>query len=255
MPVAMVTLDRIRIDLAFPCLPDSRGTCYRLVGIETNPPWRKPVVSLMWHSSVLGKGSASLDARYAEKLRIPDPMSASPAGPAPGDSSYIRGGGGIEIDTGRAIRFVTAAGVLVLVTLVVALTISAMDQNARQTKLQKRGVPVQMTVTGCVAISSGIGQAIVAYTCRGTYSLDGHQYNEVIGGSTALHQAGQKLDGVTVRGDPGLLSTASAVAQKKSSWSAYVTPIVLGAVAVALALGLVLWPKRRRAGHGRPAAP
>jgi len=180
-------------------------------------------------------------------------MSGSPEGPAPGDGSYIRGGGGIEIETGRLVRFVVAACALVLIILVVALTISAVDQNDRQTRLQQKGVPVEVTVTGCVAISAGIGQAIVAYTCSGDFGLDGHRYNEVIGGTTIVHPVGEKLEGITVRGDPGLLSTAEAVDRKRSSWSAYVTPIVLGVAATILILGLVLWPSRqlrRRSGAG-----
>ncbi len=132
---------------------------------------------------------------------------------------------------------------VVLVGLVVALTISTVYHNDRQAKLQRKGVPVQVTVSGCVGVSSGIGQAIVSYTCRGSYSLDGRTYTEVIGGSSALHHAGDKLDGVALRDDPGSLSTTSAVADKKTS---YLTPIVLGLAAVGLALGLVFWPRRSR---------
>jgi hypothetical protein len=180
-------------------------------------------------------------------LYNPQAMSAPPAAPTPRDTTYIRGGGGVEVDTGRVVRFVVACCVLVLVGVVIDMTISAADQNSRVTRLRHQGVPVEVTVTGCVGYGSGIGQGVVYYTCRGTYGFGGRRYNEVIGGIRNDLAVGQTLRAVTVPGHPALVSTADSVARTSSSWTAYVTPIVLGVVTVVLILGLVLWPKRTAA--------
>src|SRR5207249_1448379 len=93
-----------------------------------------------------------------------------------------------------------------------ALAISAGNENARASKLQQRGVPVAATVSGCSGISSGVGMAIEYWECRGTYTLGGQQYNEVIRGSRARLNPGQTVPAVAVPGEPTLLSTAAAAA-------------------------------------------
>jgi hypothetical protein len=146
------------------------------------------------------------------------------------------------MDTRRVVRVVIALCVLALVGWAIALALVTADQNSRQTKLQQHGIPVEVTVTGSVGQASGSGSTVDGYTTRGTYRLDGHLFNEVIEGTSAVHPVGQKLAAVAVRGDPALVSTAEGVPKRRSSWTAYTTPIVLGALAIALALGLVLWP-------------
>ena len=179
-------------------------------------------------------------------------MPSAPAGPTPGPSRYIRGGGGVEVDSRRIVRWAGLLCVLALAGVVIALTISAVGDNSRQTRLKEHGVPVEVTVTGCVGIGSGIGQATAGYTCRGSYSLDGNEYTAVIRGANDALPAGDVLQGVTVRGDPGLLSTASAAAKQHSSWTPFVTPIVLGAITVVLAIGLFVWTSRYRRGRSEP---
>jgi hypothetical protein len=172
---------------------------------------------------------------------MPRPMSAPPAGSTPGEAGYIRGGGGVEVNTGRLVRFLVVLCVLVLVALTVATAVSAANQNSRAGKLQNAGAPVDVTVTGCVGISSGIAQAIQYYQCRGTYSVGGQRYDEVIGGVRSALPAGQTVHAVTAKGDPALVSTVGAA--KKSS---YAIPIVLGVLAAVLVVGLLVWPRRRR---------
>lgn len=180
-------------------------------------------------------------------------MPSTPAGPTPGQSGYIRGGGGVEMDTHRIVRWAGLICVLALTGVVIVLTISAVGDNSRQTRLKEHGVPVEVTVTGCVGIGSGIGQATAGYTCRGFYSLDGNQYTAVIRGANDALPVGDVLQGVTVRGDPGLLSTASAAGEQHSSWTPFVTPIVLGAITIVLAVGLFVWTSRYRRGRSDPA--
>jgi hypothetical protein len=180
-------------------------------------------------------------------------MPATPTGSTPGDAPYIRAGGGIEIELSRLVRVAIGLCVLLLVGIVVDLTVSAANQNSRQTKLRQQGVPVELTVTGCLGNGSGSGQTVEGYICRGTYTVGGHRYNEVIGGTTVVHPVGQRLQGVAVPGDPTLVSTANGVASKRSSWTPYITPTILGAVAIALALAFFLWPAWRRPASSRPA--
>jgi hypothetical protein len=173
-------------------------------------------------------------------------MSITPTPPASGEPGYIRGGGGVEVDNRRLFRWAGIICVLALAGVVVALAISAAADDSRQTRLKKHGVPVGVTVTGCVGIGSGIGQATYSYTCRGSYRLDGNDYNAVISGVNQALPAGEMIQGVTIRGEPGVLSTAEAAAKQHSSWTPFVTPIVVGAITVILAAGLALWSTRHR---------
>jgi hypothetical protein len=166
-------------------------------------------------------------------------MPATPAGSTPGEAGYIRGGGGVEVNTVRLVRFLVVLCVLVLMALTVVTAVSAANQNSRAAKLQSAGAPVDVTVTGCVGVSSGIAQAIQYYQCRGTYSVGGQRYNEVIGGVRSALPAGQRVRAITAKGDPALVSTVGAA--KKSS---YAIPIVLGAVGVVLIVGLLARSRR-----------
>jgi hypothetical protein len=174
-------------------------------------------------------------------------MPAAPGGRTPDDgSSYIRAAGAVKVDAARLVRGLAVAGLLLLVVVAIALTVGAASQNTRLDKLRNHGVPVQAQVTGCLGISSGIGMAIEYWECRGTYTLGGHRYTEVIGGSRTHLADGQTLAAIAVPGDPTLLSTVASVARKSSSWTPYVTPIILGVIVVVVTLGWVGWSKRHR---------
>jgi hypothetical protein len=172
-------------------------------------------------------------------------MAPGSGGTQPDDSSYLRGVRVADVDTGRVIRVLIAVGLVALVVLALILTVSAARQNSRLSTLRSRGVPVTVTVAGCLGISSGIGMAVEYWECRGTYTLAGQSYKEVIGGSRAHLREGQTVDAIAVPGDPGLLSTAAAATRKHSDWAAYVTPIVLGGVTATLIVGLLAWSKWR----------
>jgi hypothetical protein len=167
-------------------------------------------------------------------------MSAAPSASTSGESGYIRGGGGVQVNAGRLVRYLGILGVLVLIALSVATAVSTAHQNSRAGQLQKHGVPVDVKVTGCTGVSSGIAQAIQYYQCRGTYSVDGQHYNEVIGGVRSALPSGQAVPAVAARGNPALVTTVGAA--KKGS---YAVPIVLGALALVLIIGLLVWPRRR----------
>jgi hypothetical protein len=173
-------------------------------------------------------------------------MSSPPAAPTPEPGTYIRARAGGEVDARRVLRVVMILTVLGLVALVIVTTIGAANQNSVQSRLQRDGVPVKVTVTRCEGVTSGIGQALQYTSCRGDYTLGGHTYNEVIGGNRIGYPVGQTLEGVAVPGHPALLSTATAVAKKFSRWTPYITPLALAAVTAALVLLLWLAPRWRR---------
>jgi hypothetical protein len=172
-------------------------------------------------------------------------MSAATPGRAPGDGDYIRGGTGVAIDLRRVWQAVLAIMVAGLLVAVVVTTISAASQNSRNAKLRGQGVPVVVRVTGCVGYGSGIAQSVNYYQCRGTFTLDGHLYAEVIGGLRTQVPVGQQLAAVTIRGEPATVTTARSVAKPGSSFAPYITPIVLGVLALGFALGLALSLRRR----------
>jgi hypothetical protein len=174
-------------------------------------------------------------------------VSGSSAEPTTDRPSYIRGAGGVEGDTRQVIRVVVAVCIAVLVAWAAVLAVSTARQSSRESNLQRNGVTVGLTVTGCTGLASGSGDTVFQYTCRGTYTLDGHQFNDVLEGTISEYPVGQQLQGVTLRSDPSLLYIAQAIHNRSFALGAYLTPIILGAVAVALALGVILAWRRSRA--------
>jgi hypothetical protein len=158
-------------------------------------------------------------------------LSAAPA-PEEDGESYIRGGSSVRIDGRRLAALLKLLALLILAALTVIFTLIGIHHNSRATSLKKRGVPVAVTVTGCVALASGTGITQAGFNCKGTYTLAGKQYHEPIGGNAELLPVGQKLAGVAVRDQPAVLYTASSVAKMHSTWTVYVIPGVLLVVLV-----------------------
>jgi hypothetical protein len=156
---------------------------------------------------------------------------------------YVRGGG-VEIDRRRAGRVVLVCCVVVLVGSLIGFTAAALSSNARMSRLKAHGVPVEVTVTSCIALSSGTGETVTGYTCRGSFTLDGRRYTDVIGGTTLPHRVGQTLRGVSDPQDPALLSTARAVAVARPAWQAFIVPAITLVVLILVGV-LVYWRWRR----------
>ena len=144
------------------------------------------------------------------------------------------------------------AGVLVwllvatLLGLAVYFAASGSSRNSRLTLLRDRGVAVQATVTGCPAVSSGVGMGIEYWDCRASYALDGRHFSAPLGGNRRLLDAGTTVAAVAVPGHPGLLWTASGVRHGQSSTGPYVAAIALGAAGVLLGVARVFALRRRR---------
>jgi hypothetical protein len=156
---------------------------------------------------------------------------------------YIRGGG-VQLDARRVVRVVVAVCLIGLAALVVVLSLAAVHENSRHSTLQRRGVQVDVTVTGCLGLASGTGVTVYAYTCRGTFVLDGRSYNDVIGGLSDAHTAGQTLRGVADPRSPNTLSSAAAVARTQSPWKAFVAPAIVLLLLVSSG-AVIAWRYRR----------
>ncbi len=151
-------------------------------------------------------------------------------------------GAGVDIDARRARQAVVVVCLVGLAVLTVVLFIAGAQKNAQQTSLGRHGVPVEVTVTNCLGLMGGSGSNLAGYACTGSYTVDGRHYTESIPGDSLL-RTGSTIPGLTVPGDPALLSTAKAVATQKPSWKVFIVPTVLLLVLV----GLVAVLFRRRA--------
>ncbi len=132
----------------------------------------------------------------------------------------------MDVDTRRAARAVVAVCLVGLAVLTVVLFVAGFRKNAQQSNLATRGVPVAVTVTSCLAEMGGSGSNQAGYACTGSYTVDGRQYTESIPGN-ALHTAGSTVEGVTVPGDPALLSTPDIVRAQQASWTVFIVPTLL----------------------------
>jgi hypothetical protein len=152
-------------------------------------------------------------------------------------------GASVEVDARRVGRVVVALGLVTLAVFVVVLFVAAFQRNANITLLRQHGVPAEVTVSRCYGLMGGSGSNPVGYSCRGSFTFDGHRYDEAIPGN-ALHAAGSKLEAVTVAGHPGLVSTPSAVAAEQASDGVFALPTILLVLLVMAVAGLALGRRR-----------
>jgi hypothetical protein len=148
------------------------------------------------------------------------------------------------VDTRRVGRVIAGLILVGMVVLVVILFVAAVHKNSQITTLRRQGVPVVITMTGCRGLLGGSGSNAAGYACRGSFTLDGRRYNEVIPGNT-LHPPGTTLRGVSVPGDPVLVTTARMLAGEHSSVRVFILPAILAVVALLLAGTLALRRRRR----------
>jgi hypothetical protein len=152
-------------------------------------------------------------------------------------------GAGVAIDTRQAGRIAVALGLVVLVAVGTVLLVAGYRKNAQIDELKANGVPVQVTVTHCLALIGGTGQSPAGYECTGTYRYQGRTYTEGLPGDANIPR-GTVVAGVVSSSDPGLLSTPSTVSAERTSATVYVLPAVL----LGTAVGVVVWLVVRRRG-------
>jgi heme A synthase len=154
-------------------------------------------------------------------------------------------GARVEVDPRRAAQWVLGACLVALAVVAVVLVIAGIHKNAQADTLQRHGVSVNVTVTGCLGLLGGSGSNGAGYACKGTYTFDGRHYRQDIPGNSLL-PPGSVIRGVTVPDDPYLLSTPGLVAAQQPSWKVYIAPAVLLAVFVVTLALLVAIRRRRR---------
>ena len=176
-------------------------------------------------------------------------MSLAGADRSPEGSTYIRAGGGAPVSTPKVVGVLVWLLVAALLGLAVYLAALAARQDSRASQLREHGVPVDIVVTGCRGISSGVGMGIEYWQCRGSFVLEGRGYEAVlINGSRALIQPGEHLKGIDVPGRPDLLSTASSVRSAHGSGTEYGEAAALAAAGLSLGAARVVVVRRRSAG-------
>jgi uncharacterized integral membrane protein len=173
---------------------------------------------------------------------MPAPAPAG-ADQSPAPVTTLRGASVGRVDAGRVGQVLAGLGLAILAALVVVLFLSGLHKNAQISNLRQHGVVVDLKVTTCVGLIGGSGSNGAGYSCRGTFTVDGHRYNEAIPG-TAFHAVGQNLRVVTVPGDPALLSPVHTVAREHTSWSVYIVPAVL-LLALLLLIAFLIYRQRR----------
>jgi hypothetical protein len=186
-----------------------------------------------------------------ERGPVPEDRSAA-AGQADTSSAALTTlrGAGVDVNVRRAGRVVVALCLVALAVLVVVLFVAGVHKNDQINRLRAHGVPVTVTVSGCLGLLGGSGSNPAGYACRGTFTLDGHRYSEDIPGNV-LRPPGTKVQALAVPDNPPLLSTRHAVATERASASVFVVPAILLAVLVVLVL-LAVVLRRRAPSHGTP---
>ncbi len=163
-------------------------------------------------------------------------------------------GAGVSVDGRRVGQVALGIVLATLAILAIVFTVVGVHTNQQDDRLHNDGVPVTFTVTGCMGLLGGSGSNAAGYACRGTYTLDGHSYDEQLPGDS-FHRPGSTVAAVAVPGDAALISPASIVAAQHSSASVFVLPAILGVVFLLLGALLLLLPRRRRAASARDSFP
>jgi hypothetical protein len=139
--------------------------------------------------------------------------------------------------------------VVTLAVLVVVLFLAGFQKNSQISRLRAHGVPVEVSVSSCQGLLGGSGSNAAGYACRGTFTLDGRRYSDNIPGNVQ-RLPGSTVRAVTVRDDPALIDTATALAHEHPSGKVFILPTVLLVVLVVLLAAIA---SRRRHLRGEAA--
>jgi hypothetical protein len=148
----------------------------------------------------------------------------------------------VDVDVRRAARVVVGACLIALAVVTGVLFAAGAGKNAQINLLRQHGVPVTVTVSGCIGLMGGSGSNLAGYSCQGTFLLDGHRHSDDIPGDSLL-RPGSTVRGVSASSDPGLLSTVGVLATQHSSWRVFLLPTILLIILVVLGFGVF---RRRR---------
>jgi hypothetical protein len=144
----------------------------------------------------------------------------------PGEPVTTLRGARVDVDARRVTRLVAGACLMALAAAVIVLFVAGVQKNAQLTRLRNQGVPVEVTVSGCLGLMGGSGSNSAGYDCTGAFTLAGHRYHEAIPGS-ALYSPGTRIRAVAVPQDPALLATPRALVTQHASGRVFLLPAVL----------------------------
>jgi len=153
-------------------------------------------------------------------------------------------GAGVQVDVGRLGYVAAMLGLAAVMVVAGVLLAAGIKKNAQISSLQANGVPVELTVTKCLALVGGTGQTPAGFECTGTYAYHGRHYTEGVPGSANL-PVGSTVHGTVASDDPALFSTPQTVASEHSS----VARVLLPAVVLAMAVAMIGWIVMRRRGE------
>ena len=136
-----------------------------------------------------------------------------------------------------------ALGLILVAAAIVVAFVSATNDNARIARIRANGIPVTVTVSGCVGSLGGSGSNIVGYTCQGDYRVAGTNYHETIGSMTRLAAPGTLVRAVVDPSQHSSLVLASAARTATASPRVYV---LSGVLSVMLALLTLVYVRRVR---------
>jgi hypothetical protein len=150
-------------------------------------------------------------------------------------------GAGVQIDPGRVGYIAAVLGLVIVMVVAGVLLVAGVRKNSQIDNLRANGVPVEMTVTRCLALIGGTGSSPAGFECTGTYRYQGHRYTEGIPGSQNL-PLGSTVHGIVASDDPALFSTRQTVDSEHTS----TLPVVLPAAVLVAATAVWIWVVIRR---------
>jgi hypothetical protein len=149
----------------------------------------------------------------------------------------------VEVDARRVGRVVVALCLIGLAVTGVALLVVGFHKNSQLDQLHRHGVPVTVTVEGCLGLLGGSGSNPAGYQCTGSYALDGRTFHVTIPGNSD-YPPGTVIRGIAAAGDPGLFTVPSVLASQRASAAVFVLPVVLLVVAAGLVVVVVVLRRR-----------
>jgi hypothetical protein len=156
-------------------------------------------------------------------------------------------GAGVQIDSGR-IGYIAAVLALVVVMVVAGvLLIAGIRKNSQINSLRSDSVPVESTVTRCLALIGGTGSSPAGFECTGTYHYQGKDYTEGIPGTQDL-PVGSTVHGIVASGDPALFSTRQTVDSEHPAAVRVVVPAIVLVAATVVWIWVVVRRRRKDAG-------
>ena len=166
------------------------------------------------------------------------------AGSAAPSVASLRGAS-VDVDPRKAARAVLAIVLATLVGIIAFLFIAGVQKNEHITELRDHGETVAVTVASCLGELGGSGSNVVAFSCTGTYTVQGSAYTVTLPGTAQL-APGRRLRGVVSKEDPSLFTLASVLRGEHASWRVFRAPLVLAVLFV-----VVLLARRQRRARAR----